>query len=184
MDKDIIDTLQRLMYAYNPYAQILKTVGERVRDDNSSILGLKLICRRGADARRYNRPTVDEVAAILPSGSMDAPEDRDIVVQLRNDKLRRVSALHPAYFPLSYPLLFIRGEDGFSTDLSLTNPRTPTGPLQHAVFNPALPAPTPAPTPAPAPALAPTSQYYTNQPLSAHNAIGFGVDNLCIVHTI
>ncbi|OAQ22440.1 hypothetical protein K457DRAFT_60613, partial [Linnemannia elongata AG-77] len=114
MDKDIIDTLQRLMYAYNPYAQILKTVGERVRDDNSSILGLKLICRRGADARRYNRPTVDEVAAIIPSGSMDAPEDRDIVVQLRNNKLRRVSALHPAYFPLSYPLLFIRGEDGFN----------------------------------------------------------------------
>ncbi|KAF9105992.1 hypothetical protein BGX30_008900, partial [Mortierella sp. GBA39] len=59
-DKNIIRILQRLMYRYNLYARRFKTIGERVRADDAPVLGLKIVCQRAGDARRYNRPTADE----------------------------------------------------------------------------------------------------------------------------
>ncbi|KAK5809422.1 hypothetical protein F5H01DRAFT_280754, partial [Linnemannia elongata] len=112
-DRRIIGILQRLMYRYNPYARRFKTIGDRIRADNAPVLGLKIVCQRAGDERRYNRPTADEFAAILPGVATDAPGNRDIVIQLRDNTLHQVSALHQAYFPLCYPLLFLRGEDGF-----------------------------------------------------------------------
>lgn len=121
-DKAIITTLQKLMYDYNPYARIFKSAGERLRADGGPVLGLRLICQRTNDSRIYNLPTADEVAAIIPGDGSNAPQDRDVVVQLFDNSFERVSALHPSYFPLTYPLLFLRGEDGFQLGLP-HNPR-------------------------------------------------------------
>ena len=46
------------------------------------------------------------------------PGNRDIVVYPRQEHQHRVSELHPAVDPMSYPLLFPRGTpEGWSTDL-------------------------------------------------------------------
>jgi len=137
-DRRIIGILQRLMYRYNPYARRFKTIGDRIRADNAPVLGLKIVCQRAGDERRYNRPTADEFAAILPGDATDAPGNRDIVIQLRDNTLHQVSALHQAYFPLCYPLLFLRGEDGFHLGLTRNDPQPPLeNPLQH-VLDPQL----------------------------------------------
>lgn len=138
-DKEIITILQDLMYQHNPYAKKFKTVGQRIRSDNSPVLGLKIVCQQSGDTRRYNRPTADEVAAILPGDTINAPGNRDIIIQLRDNSLHRISALHPAYFPLTYPLLFVRGEDGYCLGLTRREPQPAKHLLQH-VLNPLLPA--------------------------------------------
>jgi hypothetical protein len=124
-DKRIIRILHRLMYRHNPYAKRFKTIGQRIRADDAPILGLKIVCQRAGDARRYNRPTADEVAAILPGDTTDAPGNRDIIIQLHNNHLYQVSALHQAYFPLCYPLLFLHGEDGYHLGLTRNDPQPP-----------------------------------------------------------
>ncbi|KAG0276848.1 hypothetical protein BGZ96_003110, partial [Linnemannia gamsii] len=58
---------------YNPYVRRFKTIGERIREDDAPVLSLKIVCQRAGDARRYNRPSADEVAAILPGDATDAP---------------------------------------------------------------------------------------------------------------
>lgn len=120
LDWKIIRIIQNVMDRHNPYAQMFKTAAQRIRDDGSKVLGMKLICSRSSASgnRRYNLPAADEVAAILPGDGVGAPEDRDIWVQLFNDRLLQVSSLHPAYFPLTYPLLFPHGEDGFHLGLT------------------------------------------------------------------
>jgi hypothetical protein len=37
----------------------------------------------------------------------------DIIIETKNRELKRISALHPAYMALQYPLLFPFGERGF-----------------------------------------------------------------------
>jgi hypothetical protein len=151
-DRRIIRILHRLMYRHNPYARRFKTIGERIRADDAPVLGLKIVCQRAGDARRYNRPTADEVAAILPGDATDAPENRDIIIQLHNNRLHQVSALHQVYFPLCYPLLFLRGEDGYHLGLTRNDPRPPEPDdvLQH-VLDPQLAYQQPVPPHSPQP---------------------------------
>jgi hypothetical protein len=140
------------MYRHNPYARRFKTIGERIRADDAPVLGLKIVCQRAGDARRYNRPTADEVAAILPGDATDAPANRDIIIQLHNNRLHQVSALHQEYFPLCYPLLFLRGEYGYHLGLTRNDPRPPEPDdvLQH-VLDPQLAYQQPVPPHSPQP---------------------------------
>lgn len=115
----------------NPYTKILRTERDRFGDSlESSNVKIVLISRRNIDDKTYNLPTCSEVAALFV-GDFDSELDaRDIVVETKNNKLERISELHPAYLPLQYPLLFPYGEDGYHIDLHLkkttttsTNPR-------------------------------------------------------------
>ncbi|GFS32967.1 hypothetical protein Acr_00g0025630 [Actinidia rufa] len=70
------------------------------------------------DRRRYNLPTSDEIAVILPGDGTEVNGMRDIVLHLRgNNDLMRISECHPAYLPLHYVLLFPRGELGWEPQL-------------------------------------------------------------------
>ncbi|KMQ93371.1 hypothetical protein RF55_6535 [Lasius niger] len=51
-------------------------------------------------------------------------EQRDIVLQSHDNTLRRISEIHRSYDALQYPLLFCRGEDGYSVDIPHHNPIT------------------------------------------------------------
>ena len=82
-----------------------------------------IVCQRAGDARRYNRPTADEVVAILPGDTTNSPGNRDIIIQLHNNRLYQVSTLHQAYFPLCYLLLFLQREDGYHLELTRNDPQ-------------------------------------------------------------
>jgi len=74
---------------------------------------VSLHLREGTDGKRYNLPTVDEIAAVIPGdGSEDVGEHRDMVLRLREGGLQCISHLHPSYLPLHYVLLFPQGEEG------------------------------------------------------------------------
>ncbi len=79
----------------------------------------------GTDGRRYNLPTVDELAAIIPGdGSEPVKNDRDIVLRMHDDSLKRISQLHPSYQPLHYVLLFPHGELGWNIHMLLEETET------------------------------------------------------------
>lgn len=68
------------------------------------------------DKRRYNLPTQNEIAIIMPADYVGEP--RDIIIETRNnDTVRRISELHPLYDPLAYPLLFFNGEPGWYPEM-------------------------------------------------------------------
>ena len=62
------------------------------------------------DPRRYNRPAVQEVAAVFVGADGGPPSHKDIVVYPRGEAKHRVSELHSCVDPMSYVLLFPRGE--------------------------------------------------------------------------
>ena len=76
--------------------------------------------QQGDDDRRYNLPTVDEIAAIVPGdGSESIMVDRDIILCLQGGGLCCISNLHPSYFPLYYVLLFPDGQEGWHLQIPL-----------------------------------------------------------------
>jgi hypothetical protein len=77
-------------------------------------LQMAIVLQQGEDRRRYNLPTVDEVAAIIPgTGEEDVDCNRDIVLRYKHGGLRNITYLHPLYAPLHYVLLFPNGDQGW-----------------------------------------------------------------------
>lgn len=72
---------------------------------------------------RFNAPSTNEVVLVMAGQQF---EHRDIILENHSQSLRRISELHRSYDALQYPLLFCRGEDGYSICLPQHDPiKTP-----------------------------------------------------------
>ncbi|KAJ3817348.1 hypothetical protein F5880DRAFT_1451014, partial [Lentinula raphanica] len=110
LKQETMEGLQTLIRAVNPYASIYQHAYE-VLQQHPDIpnLSVSLQVMPGQDRRRYNLPTADEVAAIIPGDGTQVVDHRDIVLRIRPEEgggLQRVNDGHAAYAPLHYVLLF------------------------------------------------------------------------------
>ncbi|KAF7826876.1 uncharacterized protein G2W53_018040 [Senna tora] len=115
-DATIILQLSQMLDSLNPLVKVFRSVKDHPSASNSDNLRLKLIKKRHSDARVYNLPTTDEIAALIVGDFDIANGERDIIVQKRYGTLQRIDELHPLYLPMQYPLLFPFGEDGYRQD--------------------------------------------------------------------
>ncbi|UYV72470.1 hypothetical protein LAZ67_9003273 [Cordylochernes scorpioides] len=123
LNRDLVRSLQDLLHAHNHYIQSFKanleTLPQNHADYRAIIHSDKLPPEE--HERRYNAPMTNEVA-LLMVGQEFGP--RDIVLHCRNNLTQRISEIHQAYDPLQYPLIFCRGEVGYSVSLPQVNPST------------------------------------------------------------
>jgi hypothetical protein len=68
LDPAILGDVQHALEQCNPYMQFYINNSQRLHDDLNLTISLRIVnpAERGKDPRRYNRPTADEVAAIIP----------------------------------------------------------------------------------------------------------------------
>jgi len=135
LDGTVLRRLLDMLYdVRNPYIRLYLTARERLQTQHTAepsriILNpqLRLVLEKGADRRRENLPTSEEVAVIIPDEYSD-PSHRDIVLAERSDstdrpRCHRINATHAAYMPLHYVLLFPRGDHGWHYQLRLRGDR-------------------------------------------------------------
>ena len=77
-------------------------------------LHIQILADPSADHRRYNLPSVNEVAVVVPGNDTQAVNPRDIVLQQREGSLQFIHDHHCAYIPLHYVLLFPFGTSGWT----------------------------------------------------------------------
>ena len=130
LDPVILQQLTDMLHQCNPYIEIYQTAKERLEDippelGNMQVIlnpRLQLIMEAGADKRRYNLPTSNEVAMIIGDEYCEAGF-RDIVLASRNSSgrlhLTTINPNHGSYMPLHYVLLFPNGELGWHWALQL-----------------------------------------------------------------
>lgn len=121
LNRDVMQTLQQLIHDHNPYAAIYKHAYELLQSSRSPELPVRSRVVPGADRRRYNLPTANEVAIILPDSNSGA-DHRDILLRKRANgdrHLIRISEDHAAYAPLAYPLIYTHGEAGWHSELQI-----------------------------------------------------------------
>lgn len=99
--------------AGNPYLAVYKQAREHIGAANLKIR----IAREAAllDPRRYNTPTVSEVAALIVDE--EGINGRDLILSTRDGPLRRIYSSNQGYNSLAYPLLFPNGAPGWHHSL-------------------------------------------------------------------
>jgi len=136
LDANLIRSLTLMLQESNPLIQMYLTAQERfagiraVEDNCRMILNpqLHLVVERGADLRRENLSTADEVSMILPE-EYGSGGFRDIVLARRvngEDLVRDLTLINPnhaLYLPLHDVLLFPYGEHGWHWGRTLQDPQ-------------------------------------------------------------
>ncbi|KAH9536339.1 hypothetical protein CY35_17G102200 [Sphagnum magellanicum] len=118
LDPTTLDRLLTMMYNINPYVEVFKMARDMMATEGAPMdLKLRLIASRTKDARQYNVPTADEVAALMVGDGSEAVDRRDVVLVQQAGPLQRISELHVGYMALHYPLLFPYGEDGWHPNI-------------------------------------------------------------------
>jgi len=113
LDPTTLDRLLTIKYNINPYVKVFKMARDMMATKGApTYLKLRLIAFRINDARRYNVPMADEVAALMVGNSFEAVDKRDVVIVQQADSFQHISELHVGYMALHYQLLFPYGEDG------------------------------------------------------------------------
>ena len=120
LDKRVLEELQTMLELSNPYVQLYEQARHRMENEQVVDLELCLFYLHSNDRRRYNTPTTNEIGAIMVGDGYDGSiSDRDIVLKRCDGRLQRISALHSAYTPLHYVLLFPDGRQGWTPMIPL-----------------------------------------------------------------
>ncbi|POS82138.1 hypothetical protein EPUL_005344, partial [Erysiphe pulchra] len=140
LDPAIIEELSHMINLINPFVSYYHTalqslqVSHAQNVQNQSELGqrailnpqYRLIMEQGADRRRYNLPTAQEFAILIPD-EVDS-DSRDVILFLRNsdgtlsDQFQFIHRGHPAYLPLHYVLFYPYGNPGYRWEMRLRTP--------------------------------------------------------------
>ncbi|KAG7578528.1 Nucleic acid-binding OB-fold [Arabidopsis thaliana x Arabidopsis arenosa] len=112
--KEIIDSIIKLLDQVNPHVQAFRTARDRFNTNAEEPFHMRIIAAHTGDGMNYNMPSASEVAALIPGDFDENMDKRDIVLQKTSGKLKRISELHKSYLALQYPLLFARGENGYT----------------------------------------------------------------------
>ncbi|XP_073120000.1 uncharacterized protein [Henckelia pumila] len=124
---EIICDLKSMLDDNNVLVKSFRMAKEKMMQERRLDVRLRLIGRRGGDARRYKLPSTSEVAALIVGDFDESLGDRDILVETQTGKLQRINELNASYLGLQYPLLFPYGEDGYREDISLSSSKSSAG---------------------------------------------------------
>ncbi|KAH0685716.1 hypothetical protein KY290_017241 [Solanum tuberosum] len=104
-------TKLRIIMEGNPYAKFFSRFKEHTNLQN---LQIRIAANASLDQRVYNKPSVDQVAAIWVDGNnRNTPFERDIVLHEHSGNKHRVKYYYGCYDPLQYPIILPKGEGGW-----------------------------------------------------------------------
>ncbi|UYV63109.1 hypothetical protein LAZ67_2003163 [Cordylochernes scorpioides] len=119
--RNIVQGLQRMLHQHNLLVQQFKTALENLTSDAYRVVVNADRTPPGQHPRRYNAPTANEVAVVLAGNQFGS---RDIVLHQRDNLLQHVSDTHRFYDALQYPLIFWKGQEGYSFHIPQIDPNT------------------------------------------------------------
>lgn len=127
---ELMMELSELFNEHHAYAHRFKQAYLRLAEQPAIDLPVTIRQNRRMDPRRYNRPTADEIAVIVPDGAPD--RERDIRVYRQGGGWQQISTWNPAYACLHYVLLFPFGEHGFQYGMPVQGANWREGPRVRA----------------------------------------------------
>src|SRR5713101_4301862 len=90
-------------------------IEEKVSDEERSVEEVPTLVDQDMDC--YDHPDASEVAIIFETKDGGVPSDRDILIYPEFEKFQHLNVFSKFYDPMTYPILFPRGEPGWHPDL-------------------------------------------------------------------
>lgn len=106
---------------WNELAKSFRRVRDFVMNDATSNVSLRLLRHRSKDARVYNLPTTNEVAALIVGDLGNTDVKRDIIVKKGSGELQMLHETYTSFIPLQYPLILPYGEYGYKEDILISH---------------------------------------------------------------
>ncbi|KAH7334591.1 hypothetical protein B0J17DRAFT_577353 [Rhizoctonia solani] len=120
IDCQLMHLLTGVLQQSHGYAPLYKHAWQMMQDEgNVPTLSIVLCQQRNRDPRRYNLPTSDKIALIVPDSTLN--QQWDIVLFKQEGGFQRMDPWNPAYACLHYVLLFPRGEHGFQHHIPINS---------------------------------------------------------------
>mgnify|MGYP003702294039 CR=1 FL=1 len=113
LDEKTIAGLLTMLDENNTLAQTFRMARERFKEDDYHNYTLRLLDNRDQDGRQNNMPSTSEVAMLIVKDPTEKSYGRDIVLEYKDMRPKRISETHPKFMAMQYPLLFPYGEDGY-----------------------------------------------------------------------
>ncbi|PWA87681.1 helitron helicase-like domain-containing protein [Artemisia annua] len=117
LDPQIVEGLIHFLDAHNELVQTLRTARDLC--NQAEIPDFKLRLYNAEGARGYELPTSNNVAAIVFDSGPITESDYDVIIQYKDGPPHRINKLHQSYMSLQFPFIFIYGQPGFHTKLTL-----------------------------------------------------------------
>ncbi|KAH7666177.1 DNA helicase protein [Dioscorea alata] len=117
LDNDIVCGLRNMLDEYNEIVKVFRSAREVHMQFRELPVRIKLIANQNKKDHNYSAPSVPEIAALIVGDIGNNDQGRDIIVEHKQEGLKRISDLHPLFMPLQYPLLFPYGEDCFHLNI-------------------------------------------------------------------
>ncbi|XP_029651252.1 uncharacterized protein LOC115224483 [Octopus sinensis] len=127
--QEVLENLINIILKDNVYAQCFQTLHEievqeeqRAQEENIEMPSVNLVFNRDHinDRRRYNLPTVNEIAIVFRNEEGEPPFHRDFKVYPRNSDVPTLNLdiLSPELDPMTYVLFFPHGEPGWQPHMA------------------------------------------------------------------
>ncbi|GBN24309.1 hypothetical protein AVEN_89360-1 [Araneus ventricosus] len=114
----VMEKLDALLRTINPYAKSYLQMHQLIQSNPTVNVKMIFMEHPDLDMRRYNAPTSrTEVAAIFVGDDGEPPANRDICIYPIGEGCKNISPLNQCNDPMVYPLLFPRGEQGWSNGM-------------------------------------------------------------------
>ncbi|XP_046640289.1 uncharacterized protein LOC124323516 [Daphnia pulicaria] len=134
-DRALMEQLDVLIRRVNPYAvmynnmrQVFMEEDRQAAVEGRAPLVISMVIhndRRTQAERRYNSPAGEEIAVLFKSIDGAPPENRDIrghlLIPRREKVFIRIDTQKPMCDPMTYPLLFPNGDNGWEQNLKRRN---------------------------------------------------------------
>ncbi|XP_039130858.1 uncharacterized protein LOC120267239 [Dioscorea cayenensis subsp. rotundata] len=117
LDNNIVCGLRNMLDGYNEIVKVFRSARELHMQFRELPVKIKLITNRNNKVHNYSAPSVPKIAALIVGDIGINEHGRDIIVEHKQEGLKRISDLHPLFMPLQYPLLFPYGEDCFHLNI-------------------------------------------------------------------
>lgn len=119
LSPNLLKQIQTLLHEINPFVHQFQHASKFIDQNPAINLKLKILQDNNVDKRRYNKPTANEVAAIISGTDQDRLNlSREIIIYKKNPPNRNVLQIisddHDAYDPLHYVLMHPFGEHGWA----------------------------------------------------------------------
>jgi hypothetical protein len=125
LDPVIVQELIKMLDLHNPFSKKFRMARDRLAECKDENFIIRIVGAKEGNPVQCSLPTTDQLAMLIVGDFSLDTFKRDIIIETQNQELKRISALHPTFMPLQYPLLFPYGERGFQVGV-LYNGVNPT----------------------------------------------------------
>ncbi|PWA45222.1 helitron helicase-like domain-containing protein [Artemisia annua] len=118
---EVVEQLIQILDTHHELVALFRTARDICNENDVPDFTVRLYNVDGA--RQYELPSTDILGAIVFESGPETNTEYDVIIHKKGERPQRINKLHSTYMALQFPLLFVYGQPGYTTKLTLETHR-------------------------------------------------------------